>query len=74
MPIMGCGHGNAGVYAPHAGSYYVGSPVPLGNHTSHQQHVAAQPSSALLEYLGPQDYLGVPGLILDGDEHRAILC
>ena len=65
---MGGRHGDAGVDAPHVGGDDVGGAVPAGYRAPDQQHVAAQLAAALLEDLGPENYLGVAGLVLDGEK------
>ena len=59
--------------ALHLGNDHAGGPIPAGNHTPDQEHMAAQLSPAPVKDPGPQDDLHVPGLVLDGDEHRSIL-
>ena len=73
MPVVGGGHGDAGVDASHLRGHDAGGTVPPGDRAPHQQHVTAQLPPAPVEDLGPQDQLGVPGLILDSDEHRTVL-
>ena len=67
------GHGDAGMDAPHGGGNHAGGPVPPGYGAPRQQHMAPQLSPAAGQDPGPQDELNVPGLVLDGDEHRAVL-
>ena len=73
MPVMGGGHGDTGVDALHLGNDQAAGPIPSGDHTPGQEHMASQLSPAPVKDLGPQDDLHVPGFIFDCDEHRAVL-
>ena len=54
-PIVGVGHGYAGIHPPHVRDYDVGCAVPPGHHAPDQYHLAPQLPAAHGEDLCPQD-------------------
>ena len=73
MPVVGGGHGDAGVDAAHLGGDDAGGTVPAGDRATGQQDMAAQLAAAPAEDPGPENELRVAGLVLDGYEHGAVL-
>ena len=73
MPVMGGGHGDAGVYGPQVRDHQGGGAFAAGDRAAGQDDIALQPAAVELEDLGPENQLHVALLVLDGHEHATLL-